>query len=370
MHADHYSTWVPADFHAFSEGRPQSFVFQQLSLEVLPARERYAFFGSEVLRGVSLARPREGQDRDFGAELVSMSNAGCALHAARTGVFECARGLREIRREDGQEHSLLYVRSGCVHADIAGDGARVAGAGEFLFLSGDRPTRLRFDGTDLVQMDLVGLPHAPAPGALAGALNRSPLRRLLRAQLELFPDAALEMDEAERVVQLASTEQVVLGVLQAVSGNLLHRQPERADSALFHAAFRYIGQHLHQPSLDPQQVAAALGCSRATLYRAFAAHGRQVAAVIRALRLQRAHELLRRHQATSIGDIAAGCGFFDLRSFHRAFRACFGCTPGSVREQCPSVPVTRAERHGAVSGAPPSFPSRHRAGVGSVAQRP
>lgn len=337
MQANDYADWVRADFHPFSSGRPQSFLFQQLSLDALPPRERYAFFGSEIVRGVRLARPREGQDRDFRAELASMSNAGCALHAARTGLFECARGEREIRREGGREYSLFQVRSGRIEVEIAGDGTRVAGPGEFLFLSDAFPTRLRFGCAEFVQMELARLPlgarRISSPSALGDALNRSPLRRLLQAQFDLFPATALEMNASERMVQLAASEQLALGVLQAIGGDLLRERTGCADSALFHTAFRYIVQHLHQPGLDPHQVATALGCSRATLYRAFAAHGRQVAALIRVLRLERARLLLGRHPATPVGDIAARCGFFELRSFNRAFRAQFGCTPGDAREE-------------------------------------
>ena len=340
MRAHDYAGLLPADFHSFSEGRPQSFLFQQFSLDSLPSRDRYAFFGSEVLSGVTLARPQAGQERDFGAELVSMSSAGCAMHAARTGDFECRRGLCEIREDGGEGYSLVHVRSGRVHVHIAGDGARVHGAGDFVLLPGACPVRMRFSDAEFVQMDLTGLLPCPGPSrppslcAMADALNRSPLRRLLQAQLDLFPSATLDMGEAERVVQLATTEQLALGVLQSLVGDISQeRAGHRAEQALFHAACRYIEQHLHHSTLDPQQVATALQCSRATLYRAFAARGKQVAAVIRTLRLQRVRELLGRYPETPIGTIAARCGFYDLRSFNRAFRACFGCTPGRAREE-------------------------------------
>src|SRR5690606_41963770 len=63
--------------------------------------------------------------------------------------------------------------------------------------------------------------------------------------------------------------------------------------ALCLAAQRYIDPNLSRPALDAATLALAIGCSRATLYRAFADHGLTVVGYIREQRLQKFHRLLK-----------------------------------------------------------------------------
>lgn len=330
--------WLLDDYHSFSEGRPRSFLFQELSLDVLPQRQRYEFFGSEILAGVDLPRPNTAQRHGFHAEVVSMANAISGMHFVRADPFDCARTRRHLRREDGVGSSLIYVKSGRVHLDADGDRPVSVGSGEFVFLDGARPQRVAMESLECVQLDLARpVPAAcrsrlPAPSAISAALNRSPLRHLLKAQLDLFPSLSWKLSDDERALQLASSEHLALAVLQAVSDGAVRDGRGRAEAMMYHAAQRCIARHLYLPTLDPDQVATALGCSRSTLYRLFAAHGTSVAASIREARLQRAHDLLCSLPRRPIGDIAARCGYDDLRSFHRAFRAHFACTPGEARE--------------------------------------
>lgn len=330
--------WLLDDYHSFSDGRPRSFLFQELSLDALPGRQRYEFFGSEILAGVDLFRPNAEQRSGFHAEVVSMANAFSGMHFVRADTFVCARSRRHLGREDGVGSSLIYVKSGRVHLDAEGDRPVSVGGGEFVFLDGARPQRVVMESLECVQLDLArpipatSRSRSPAPSAVSAALNRSPLRHLLQAQLDLFPSLSWKLSDDERAVQLAGSEHLALAVLQSVSDGALRDGRGRAEAMMFHAAQRCIARHLHLPTLDPDQIAMTLGCSRSTLYRLFAAHGTSVAASIREARLQRAHDLLRSLPRRPIGDIAARCGYEDLRSFHRAFRAHFSCTPGEARE--------------------------------------
>ena len=97
-----------------------------------------------------------------------------------------------------------------------------------------------------------------------------------------------------------------------------------------------MGTSCHLPSLrlaSPELIARQLRCSRAHLYRVFAAQGETVANYARELRLQRAHALLTRVNAAKqqIGDIAYSCGFEDPVHFTRLFRQRFGLTPSELR---------------------------------------
>lgn len=105
----------------------------------------------------------------------------------------------------------------------------------------------------------------------------------------------------------------------------------RLDGLLL-AACRLIDLQLAHPGLDVSFIASRLGCSRATLYRAFAARELAVAGYIRERRLQRVWGLLHSLPASvPIAEVARRCGFLDSTSFSRMFRRRFGVRARDVR---------------------------------------
>lgn len=79
-------------------------------------------------------------------------------------------------------------------------------------------------------------------------------------------------------------------------------------------------------------IARRLGCSRSTLYRAFAQYNMSVAGHIRERRLLMMRNRLRTAPLhISIADIAAGCGLYDAPNMSRLFRARFGVPPSAMR---------------------------------------
>ena len=57
--------------------------------------------------------------------------------------------------------------------------------------------------------------------------------------------------------------------------------------------------------------------------------GQTVHAYVREKRLLRAARMIR--EGIPVVKAASLCGFQDYSTFHRAFVACFGCTPGSLK---------------------------------------
>lgn len=109
---------------------------------------------------------------------------------------------------------------------------------------------------------------------------------------------------------------------------------ERFVHGFYCAALRLIDRECGDPNVTPEQVAFALGCSRATLYRAFAAHGADVAAALWQARLERARRILGSCEAIGlqISEVAALSGFRDMPSFTRMFKRRYGMTPRDVRD--------------------------------------
>ncbi|MHA6804392.1 helix-turn-helix domain-containing protein [Salinifilum ghardaiensis] len=101
------------------------------------------------------------------------------------------------------------------------------------------------------------------------------------------------------------------------------------------AAKDYIEQHLADPDLSAQGVAAAVGISPRHLARAFADAGLTLRDYLRDRRLDRAWELLTSPEGEErpLGEIAPALGFSSHNYFSRAFKNRFAVTPREARRQ-------------------------------------
>jgi AraC-like DNA-binding protein len=96
---------------------------------------------------------------------------------------------------------------------------------------------------------------------------------------------------------------------------------------------------LERADLTPVALARQAGVSTRTLHRLFATSGMTFQDWLRERRLERCWAELSDHGrlGRSIAEVAFRCGFNDLSTFNRAFRARFGMTPraarGSVRTE-------------------------------------
>lgn len=106
-----------------------------------------------------------------------------------------------------------------------------------------------------------------------------------------------------------------------------------AARALHSAARQYIQRHLGDPDLTATGIAAALGCSRAHLYRVFALHEAAVGDTLRDARLGRARQLLESRPDRAVEQIAFAVGYKSPAAFSRAFRGRFGLSPNDWRIQ-------------------------------------
>jgi AraC-like DNA-binding protein len=97
----------------------------------------------------------------------------------------------------------------------------------------------------------------------------------------------------------------------------------------------FIQEHLHDPRLNPDAVAAAHHISTSYLHRLFQRTGTTVAAWIRQQRLERAsRDLLDPALATvPIAQVGARWGFLQPAAFSRAFRTAYGVAPKDYRYQ-------------------------------------
>lgn len=117
-----------------------------------------------------------------------------------------------------------------------------------------------------------------------------------------------------------------LSLMQSKSRSLLS-----ARESLLRQAQTYIDQHLSDPTLEVEHVAAALGCSKRYLHMAFAAKGTSVEKYIWSSRLDQCRqEIVKGTRAMSLTELAFAWGFNSSSHFSRSFKQRFGFPPSAL----------------------------------------
>lgn len=110
------------------------------------------------------------------------------------------------------------------------------------------------------------------------------------------------------------------------------------------AAHLYIEEHLADPGLSADEIAAAAGISERHLSRVFAAEGTSVPRHILTHRLQLAYATLRDGAGETVADVAARCGFTSATYFSHVFREHFGFRAGELRRAAAATEAGTADR--------------------------
>jgi len=313
-------------------------VFQVLSTEDIAPASRFDFWVSDVVRTFSVDSPDDLQRKDFRAKVTSLATATGEMHYAESDAISAHLTAHTIRTAEVDELALMLMLDGQVQCTYERGKPTSITRGGFFLLDGTCPTSLRFSRHTVIQLDLSRPLLAslfpgvvPAPDVINAALASSRLAGLLRDHLQQFPRMALALDPIEQQGLLDASESFALATIEAAFSTTL-QGTERSSAGLFAAAQRYIKRHLAVPELSPDAVAAAIGCSRSTLYRLFHDQELSVQGYIRELRLQQfLHLLQKENKAPPIQMLALRCGLYDWPNVSRLFRQRFGMSPGEAR---------------------------------------
>lgn len=313
----------------------------------LPADQRYEHWLTPMLSDFEAAGPNAQQRKNFQGQVYSLVTATSELHDMQSDDFAGSRSRQRIRHHENDKLALIYVVQGQVFSQHEGDTDLVTQAGQFLLFDAHHPNRLHFCRQPrFVQINLPRhrlqpiLSNKPSPSQISQAVSRSGLASLLATQLAQFRNLSPELSPFEQRAYLNSTETLASHVLESVCLDGQRHATDR-HNAIFTAARHYIDRHLDAAHLNGATVAAALGCSRATLYRAFAEQNLRVAEYIRELRLQTLARLLQ-HPASHqqpIAQLAWRCGLHEATNISRLFRQRFGMTPRDFRALRHNHPV-------------------------------
>lgn len=250
---------------------------------------------------------------------------------------DCTRTPGLARRDDQVYLQVGLLTQGA--AVLRQDGREAAlRPGAFALYETDRPFfwRLRDDwellvftwpreavAVDAAQSRRLTARALDGGSGLGGIVGRM-LRDLVAAPPELSRAGGIRLaDEVAELVTTVATERV--------SGD--HPAAPTADDLVARIE-AYIAEHLGDPDLCPDRIAAAQFLSTRHLHRLFARSGSTVTSHIRGKRLEQCRrDLLDPRHCRSITEIARRWGFTDAATFSRAFRGAYRLTPSSYRDR-------------------------------------
>ena len=163
--------------------------------------------------------------------------------------------------------------------------------------------------------------------ALPSLAGSAPARLLVRFMNAL----AAELPDLDAAAGAAAAN-AALELLRAAVEPALPSDRSATRAAMRAEVARYVRSHLQDPDLGPATIARAYAMSVRTLHALFEDVDESVAALVRAERLARCLEDLRRANGGSVTDIAFRWGFCDAAHFSRVFKREFGATPSEVRQ--------------------------------------
>ncbi len=318
-------------------GAPGECVHLEVTTEGIETTDAYDFWRETVFYNFCADPPDSDTDIEFKARADALIAARGEFYAYESDAISGARTHRQVRSDDAEGIDLGLVLAGeRRHRESAGE--HMAQVGTLFFYDAAHSSQVRWSPhrgahLSLRREEVVAAIGGDVPSAtlVSKALADSALAPFLRAQLELFSRRIHLLSNVERALLLDSTIDLALSVLRSVAGPLAGSATPRRNN-LFVAAKTLIARRLTDPDLDAVAIAERLGCSRATLYRAFADQGLTVSEYIREERLQRAMNSLRMiGRKVQIAQLAQEVGFRDPSNFGRAFRQRFGVNPSAVR---------------------------------------
>jgi AraC-like DNA-binding protein len=240
----------------------------------------------------------------------------------RCGPCDGHRGRSQPAATDEDTVGVLFVRAGEELVEIDGECVIVRPGSALVWRSSEQ-VRFRVPGPLHEWMLLVPAARLPPSGArlLEGAavgLLTALLGTTMRAGGTLEERLCLPVADA---------------AVDLLRGALTPEGPA-ADpgAATWLRITAHVHQHLSDPHLTPERMAAAGFVSVRSMYALFAARGETPAGHVRRRRLEAARrELERTGTRSTVAEVAHRWGFRDQATFSRAFRSRFGRTPDEVR---------------------------------------
>lgn len=302
----------------------------------VPPVERLAYWREAVLKRMEPVELLTAEGRPFRGRLVRVVGRDVEFACHSSDAIRARRDAARCAADDCDDISVSFMLSGGSESTRNVGEQRIA-SGDVYFVDYARPVHMlrsrHSDASLIISRRRVAEVLGGDASRLGGVrLPRRGIAALLtghvRRLTEELPHLALE----HRAVAISVAMEMALATLQQAREGMA--DADRFGRGLYRSARLVIERDCVNPGLTPAAVAIAVGCSRATLYRLFAAHGESVAAAIWAARLAHAAVLIASPGEThlGIGEIAFRSGFLDQPTFSRMFKRRYGMTARDARE--------------------------------------
>lgn len=309
----------------------QEGVFRRVSTDVVPPKRRFAYWRS--LHGhLDLSLTDRDAEQHFSGSLLQCAGGGIVFgHSA--SVSTAAQFGR------AQDVVLLgCVDNGTVRVRHGHDGATALTPDHGLSLF-DYSQRAVTTTRGHFAHHYLQMPRLMVIDALGGdpirgqdavrTLPSTGLVPFLQSHMQMLARSGEHLNAQEGAAAMKGASDLVVTMLRQLRGTPLDEERSRAISALFLAACRLIDARCGSNDLTAGVIAVTIGCSRAHLYRAFAANDTTIGDYLRASRLEKGKALVAGDRP--IARIAWDVGYADVASFGRAFKRRFGEAPGEYR---------------------------------------
>jgi len=297
------------------------------------AGERLDYWSSDVLRRMAIARTDDKPG--FFARLSRTEGRRGEFWDHTSDAIRVERGPRRCANDGGDEIYVGLLVDGPSRISQNGNDQALT-AGNLYVVDFARPVRAEWSAHREVAIVMPRNRVAALAGrkaiSLGGArLDRPGLAELLASHLALMARRMRGLSPVGREAAIDAATDLACALLRQIADETAELLP----GDILAAAHMVIDQRHADPELSPERVAAAVGCSRSELYRAFSGQAESVAAAIWTARLEQARRtlVLRPALDLSIAQIASICGFLDPSNFNRMFRIRYGMTPREMREQ-------------------------------------
>lgn len=266
-----------------------------------------------------------------------------ALVRVQDKNLQFRRASSKVRAGDREFIAISYQHQG-TSVFLQGDAAITQLAGGLFLENVTESTGFSFKGTAdnqsfLMSPEDLGLPLTKIM-ASAERLPTSPLYRMVQVHLARLSDVAeaLSPDSEASALLASTTITLVRTLIASTTPEDKHAKDVISDSR-YTVVLAYLRQHLRDPDLLAQKIAAANHISLRQLYNLWAGNGESLSSWILRERLDGAREDLTTPESllVNIEVVAKRWGFVDAGHFSRRFREAYGFTPREWRMSQPAT---------------------------------
>lgn len=310
-----------------------------LTTDAVAPSERVAYWTDMICSTYVQLEADTVRGDGFSGSITAHCLPGMELSVVRSDAQKVLRTPRAISRS-GDDYFIVSLQTQGA-AVISQDGRdAIMAPGDFCVYDSTRPYSLNFSSgfeevvlklrRDQVHALLRGTERLTATTVCGrtgvGCLLRTMIHSLLCEVDNLRPASAAAVTQGVVNVLVAGLQS--LPACKAIAPSSL---------SAYHVARikQYIDEHLHEPALSIESIAAQLGMSSGHLHRLFKSEALSPAQYLWNRRLEAcSRELIDQRQANlSVAEIAFRWGFNDAAHFSRAFRDRFHCSPREWRRQ-------------------------------------